>query len=439
MLLLLWLSIGARATDFHVTPDAKNGDGSQSRPWDLPTALSHPPLVKHGDTIYLHAGTYRGAFLSNLKGTSDAPITVRPFANDRVTIDCLSPKPNEDAQFTIQGQWTIYRDFEVTCSNTKRRTQNTGSFPSDIHRGGITCSGSQIKLINLIVHDCANGLGFWSSGEGGEIYGCIIYNNGWGAPDRGHGHGIYTQNKTGTKRLADNVIFNQFSHGIHAYGSFRAFLSGFDIEGNICFNNGLPGSGPAPDILVGGGCPVSRLKLLDNFTYESKPAVSVRLGYGANNEDAILKNNYICGGLSISKWKSLEANGNSFFGNISIEGSPAIDRSKLVQFKPTGTRIVVRPNQYEPGRANIFVYNWDRKDRVSVDLAAVLKPGTAYRIINAQNPLGEAVIKGVYQGQSIELPMTPTTTARPVGMPEFRPPATEPEFGVFVLTTKNKE
>ncbi|HEX2972286.1 MAG TPA: right-handed parallel beta-helix repeat-containing protein, partial [Tepidisphaeraceae bacterium] len=267
VLLVTALADTAFAAGFHVSPEGTpQGIGTFAKPWDLQTALNHPAAVKPGDDIYLHTGIYKGSFTSRLKGTAAAPITVRPFHGEQATLECYSANPNEDPLFTVEGQYTIFRGFEVTCRNPLRTTQIQGSSPEQIKRGGISCRGTGISFINLIVHDCANGLGFWADGEGGEIYGCIIYNNGWIGPDRGHGHGIYTQNKAGTKILADNVIFNQFSHGIHAYGSAQAFLQGFQIEGNVCFNNGLPAGAIAPDILIGGECPAREIALLNNFT-----------------------------------------------------------------------------------------------------------------------------------------------------------------------------
>ena len=37
------------------------------------------------------------------------------------------------------------------------------------------------------------------------------------ASDRGHGHSIYVQNVNGNKRIVDNILFDGFSFGIHAY------------------------------------------------------------------------------------------------------------------------------------------------------------------------------------------------------------------------------
>ena len=137
-----------------------------------------------------------------------------------------------------------------------RRSSEEGSWPADLRRGyGVVTRAPGIRFINLVVHDNANGVGVWAESVGSDVYGNIIYNNGWQAPDRAHGHGIYTQNEHGVRRLADNIVFNQFSHGIHAYGSEMAHLDNITLEGNIVFNNGAlaADSEYVRNLLLGGG------------------------------------------------------------------------------------------------------------------------------------------------------------------------------------------
>ncbi len=63
---------------FHVSPSGNaSGDGSAARPYDLATIVSASGPARGGDTIWLHGGTYRGAFASYLMGTADAPIVLR--------------------------------------------------------------------------------------------------------------------------------------------------------------------------------------------------------------------------------------------------------------------------------------------------------------------------------------------------------------------------
>ena len=73
----------------------------------------------------------------------------------------------------------------------------------------------------MVLHDCAQGLGFWIYSPDSEAHGNLIFYNGWQGrgTDRGHGHGIYIQNRDGAKLLSDNIIFDQFGLGIQAYGS----------------------------------------------------------------------------------------------------------------------------------------------------------------------------------------------------------------------------
>src|SRR5512141_214652 len=77
-----------QASDFFVAPDGSpNGGGSQAHPWDLQTALSQPPAVRAGDTIWLRGGRYVGTFRSALTGTPAAPIKVRQYPGERATLD----------------------------------------------------------------------------------------------------------------------------------------------------------------------------------------------------------------------------------------------------------------------------------------------------------------------------------------------------------------
>ncbi len=45
----------------------------------------------------------------------------------------------------------------------------------------------------------------------------------------------------------------------------------------------------------------------------------------------------------------------------------------------------MRPNQYEPGRANIIVYNWAQQSTVGVDVSGILNMGDRYLVRNAED------------------------------------------------------
>jgi len=458
---------GKPSGGFFVAPDGSSrGDGSAARPWDLATALSHPGTVQPGDTIWLRGGTYRGQFRSALTGSPSAHVVVRQYPGERATID---------GNLTVRGASATYWGFEVMNSSASR---------PQVH--GVDVHAPNSRFVNLVVHDHGiNGFGFWSAAPDAEIYGSIIYNNGHQAADRGHGHGIYTQNSTGTKRLADNIIFNQFSHGIHVYGSPAAGLRGYNIEGNVSFNNGsLSRVRSAPDLLVGGGSAAERISVTQNFTYRGDGKTTATFGNyaGPTNGDLTLRDNYLVGTTKLTSWSSVNLTGNTFAGATTLmfltlpsgrsassyswdrnsyvskegqwapfslttngrtqalafpswQGATGIDRSSgYRRGTPAGMQVFVRPNEYEPDRATVIVYNWDRRGSASVDVSNILRAGGRYEVRNAQNFYGAPVASGTYSGGSISLPLSGVSPASPVGGSASSPPSTGSEFHVFVIT-----
>lgn len=471
-----------QAAEYHAAPEGSpKGNGTPQKPWDLATALLATETIQPGDTLWLRAGTYRGGFVSRLKGTPNARVIVRGEKAGRVTIDTHPRDERDNGLVALFGADVIYRDFEVTCSHEARETKIAGSWPQDIRRGGVDVRGDRLALVNLVVHDCANGFGFWSEGEGGEISGCLIYNNGWRGPDRGHGHGIYVQNARGTKRIADNVVFHQFAYGLHAYGSEKAELKGLEFEGNIIFENGcLAGDGNrSSGLMVGGGSPAERIAVRDNVVVGG----NIRLGYpwGTTNEDAICTGNYCDGGLVVRDFRKATVTGNTLVGSSNVVTLEAADklfstgqhwddnryyvtdgrygecsvvegnRSRGMKFEdwkkltgfdekttftksaPSELRIIIRPNPHERGRAHIAVLNPAGLAEVEVDLSKVLSKGQGFRIVSAKDFFGPPVLTGVYDGQTVMLAMKPITPPNPVGMPDVKVPVTEPFFGAFVV------
>jgi hypothetical protein len=457
---LVILAASAAAQDtpvvYYVSPEGRaGGDGSVERPLDLATALGARSPARPGDTILVRGGTYRGPFTSTLAGVDGKPIVVRAAAGERATID---------GELVVRGAWTWYWGLELANSGPDRTRERPA---------GASVFGPHTKLINLVVHDNGNGVGAWTPAEDAEVYGCLIYRNGWqGAePDRGHGHGIYTQNDAGTKRLVDNIIFNQFGYGIHAY-SEQGALRGFHLEGNILINNGIAAryQSRVDNILVGGLQPADRINVVNNLSYHT-PGIggTNKIGYQADNKGAVVQGNYFIGGnpaFRLTGFERATITGNTFYEKrqnvIEIlpprqtqEYSYHVDENSYWQGeypapfgfgiqrfnfadwqqrygfdkssrwittpgkRPTGTVIFLRPNPYEPGRAHLGILNWDLKETVEVDLQGILTSGTAYEIRNAMDYYGAPVATGVFGGVPVAVPMRGVETG--------------PEFGAFVV------
>lgn len=447
---------------YYVALDGKsNGDGSIDNPWDLETALSHPAAVRPGDTIWLRGGTYGSGGMwklnSHLTGTSSNLITVRGYPGEEAVIDGM---------IDIYGGWTIYRNLRVMNSNTKRSTNQTGSWPDDIYRvTGFRVLGEGNKIINNVIHDQGNCLELWDEVPNLEAYGNVVFNCGWDAPDRGHGHGIYAQNINvpGMKVIDENIEFNNFGkYNVHIYSEGGANRN-IDLEGNVSFNG---------KFLVGGGAPAINISATNGFIYNGEMLFGLS---DRNNEDLMVENNFIAGVLAVKWWQDVNVSGNFIWGEnvvdlyttgslnsyqwdnntyyatssnaFYVDSSPlnwdqwkngtGFDiSSSFVNGSPSGVDVFVRPNKYEAKRGNIIIYNWDLNDSVEVDVSGLgLENGDTYVLHNVQN-YNEETISGTYDGKPISIPMTGWTIAKPIGWHEPLKPSTFPQFGVFVLTSE---
>jgi hypothetical protein len=383
--------------------------GSSADPWDIATALGGAAGRVHpGDTLWLRGGTYSGTFTSTLSGTGPAPIVVRQYPGERATID---------GSVDVNGRDTWYWGFEVANSNTG--TQDVMGINSK-------CPGC--RFINLVIHDhSGNGLGMWAEGPDQEAYGNIIFNNGFHGQSADHNaHGIYGQNRTGSQRILDNIIFNQFGYGVHIYGSDQAALNNYTIDGNTAFDNGLGshlGMSGGMDYQVGGESPLQKLVFTDNNSYRTaslRGDNTARLGYdwGPLNYDGKVTDNYFVGQLLVVQWGSIDS-----ARNVVIEAQA-----------PSESRVLVQPNSYEPGRANIIVYNWSHQGSVAVDLSGILQHGQSYEVRDAEDFFGAPVASGSYAGGAIELPLDGSRVARSITGQSTA--ATGIEFAAFVVVPR---
>ena len=327
----------------------------------------------------------------------------------------------------VDGSYTWFWGFEIT---------NTSPNRSSVRGAGIDTYGHHNRVINLTIHDTGQGVGFWatSQADDSEVYGTVISHVGWEGGDRGHGHSLYVQNVNGTKKIADNIMFEGFSFGIHAYTE-NGGINNLAVTGNIVFNHGTISAtgGAKANILFAGGRVAQNPTVVGNFGYF--PAASAGRGLDVSEcNNGTLQNNYLAGGtpLRIGACTSTVVTGNTLYGPVAAPTQSAYP-GNFYGTTPSGVFVGIRPNAYEPGRANIAIFNWARHSAVPVDVAATLAVGTAYEVRDAQNFFGPPVATGVYGGGPITIPMTGLTAAPLVGTVPIAATHTGPEFGAFVL------
>ena len=484
----LTLLPGANGQWFVSPAGNPTGQGTQSSPWDLATALAHgahQSKIRPGDIVWLRAGRYTGTYLSRLNGTANEPIIIRAFPGERVIIDKAGINDEKQPALKVKGAWVWFWGIEIMNSNPDRQRNSPYTGRDQPWRGsGADVYAPHVKFINMIFHD--NGHGIWDKQDMTEIHGCLFFYNG----NNKREHGLYIGNAVGTKTITDNILFAQGGYGILSHSdSSSSSQMGLYLEGNVSFNNGIITNDDQKtgNLQVGGvrGVSADRIVLKNNHIYNTATNATsknngIRLGYEdrANKEVKIL-DNYVVSEtpLLVWWWQNVNFAGNTIYStgdnvlelkkaagvnasnyhwdfNKYFATAPSFSNenqtlgfrdwrqltrldshSQIVSTRPNGAQIFVRPNRYEAGRANIIVYNWDVKDQIAVDLSSVLTIGSNFEIRDAQNYFAEPVARGTYKGGPVLLPMRLSGIAVPIGNVERLPRHTSAEFGVFVVQT----
>ncbi len=393
-----------------------SGDGSINNPWALPVAFAGGNgKIQPGDTLWIRGGTYTGVYTPTLTGRPDAWIVVRQYPGERATFDGVGLSPTTD-QFVVSGSYAQYMDFEIINSSPSRYTTDINH---NFRHAALVNHAPHNRYVDLILHDNGTAVYMYSAYADVELTGNLIYNNGWDAPDRGHGHGIYAKNDVGPVLLKDNVLFDQYGYGIHAYSdNGDGLLNGITIDGNISFNSGSVSAVSASANIGNLGQPTANnMQIVNNLAYFSPGVGGANLVLGSGNGLLATGNTVIGGsGLSQGAWTSATIGSNSVW--------------------PTGNgsaTTVVRPNSRVPGRANIAVYNPSGALSVSVSMSGVLNAGDSYTVRNVYDMYGAPVASGTYAGGAITIPITGMNPPMPLGG-TTAPPQTGTTFAVFVVT-----
>jgi hypothetical protein len=414
--------------EFFAAPEGvAQNPGTREAPIDLATALSNNTPASPGDVIWLRQGTYAGNFTSSLVGKPEAPIHVRQYPGERATI--ASARLDQPA-LVVTGAWTWLMGFEVTASPSARTRQLEQ--PADMRQtGGVLVRGSNIALINLVVHDIPQGIGILQDAERALVAGNLVYYIWW--PDPPRGTGIRTISGKGDQFVVGNIVFGQGTTGISA-GSVAGGRT--LLDNNVSFNNGLHGDYYDRNLLAEGGSITARR----NYTYYEpvRGGGENNFGYTTGCTQLEATDNYFAHRaypFTLSKCQG-RVSGNVFIGPVDPAVVNRYTKNTFLLAPPTGLRTFVDQDSYNPNRIRIVVYNWDKHAAVNVDMTGVpLDVGTPYEIRDAQNYYGGPVTTGVYEGGRLNIPLTSLKIVAPAMGEKIGAGLTHtaPEFAVFLL------
>ncbi|NQZ69644.1 MAG: hypothetical protein HRT89_16415 [Lentisphaeria bacterium] len=404
----------AKVKPYYVAVNGKeSGKGSKSSPWDISSVLTGKQKLDPGSVVWVLEGNYKNPgrtkkdwhTIGRIKGTAEKPIVIRGELGARVTLDGGLKVGG------IEHVWVW--GLEITASENIGRSRDYRTAPNlDLPEGALQILGGRnCKYINLIIQESsANGVGFWKPAKDSEIYGSVIAKYGYRDAKRGHGHAIYTQNlKDGKKIISNNIIWGHPIHGcfsIHAYTE-GSYINNYEVIENIVYHGGQPKRSP---FLIGGGNGeggTTDIYIERNLLYGIRGIEIGPYSKVPKNTDCHIKDNVVVGGnIAIQRYKLAEVTGNTVYGRISAnQVDEFVDKdNKVNPPKPKKPSVYVLPNKYDPSRAHIAVYNWNKAKTVKVSLDGFMKTGN----IELRDPLdyyGEPIFRAKVSNSEVTVPL----------------------------------
>ena len=205
------------------TTGSDSNPGTLSSPW---RTIQHAAnSVQAGDTVYVRGGVYNESVNISVSGSATAgPITVQTFPGERAIIDGTGLVPSTSG---IQGLINIVNQSYISIQGLEIRNYQTSSASATPAGIWVSGSGSNIQLLNNLVHNIVT-----TSEATGSAFGIAVY--GTSAPASLDsvtisGNQVYSL-KTGTSEsvnvdgnvtnfvITNNVVHDNDNIGIDVIG-----------------------------------------------------------------------------------------------------------------------------------------------------------------------------------------------------------------------------
>ena len=342
----------------------------------------------------------------------------------------MSPDNLHTWEFSSTSAYLWLLDVEITNtaveSPTPRYMAEGGSNPANLRHHSYWNEGDNNKIINCVVHDCAQGLALWSNGADPECYGNIVYYNGWYS-DRplARARHLRAGRVPVGHDLSREHLLRRGADDITVYSSDPTKMENMRFYGNVTFSENWMGwiMNPAETGSKGWALTKVNNAILDtNFNFASTHPGDPWIGYDAGGADPTIINNYFASengysiypyGFTGSPVVGGTGNENTFIGLIDNNADVTYPTNTWLSWanRPVNNAVFVRANSYETGRANIIVYNWSGGTTVSnIDISGIgLVNGDHFEVRFAGN-WSAGALSGLsnveYSGQTITIPMT---------------------------------
>lgn len=416
-------SYNAILTDCVMASDGEaGGNGTAEHPLSWAAIKLLYDTMWPGVTVVFRGGTYAIDDNVNFSGNPNGHIVVTGRANEATKIN---------GSLWMERDYSTLKNMEIYDADlSSRATLETGSNPSDIpQRDGVRAEASNIRISGMIIHDTRQGLITTTGVENIEIEDCIVFYNGWSAPDRGHGHGLYT----GTVLIKNCIVFDNFGYGLHGYMGGDKII----YEDCIVFGNGEINNSPQTNILVGGNSIATNFRVENCQTYFRSVSAGSDQFIGLGSGGIIRNNVFVAKMIRIDVLQTnTEIAGNKIYGgllNFSSENYP--DNEYLSSRPDTGLDVYVHQFVGNTNKASVAVYNWAGANSATVDLSTIagLSAGDSVTIRNVQDYFVDIQTLTLDENKCISVDMQAAnrSVSEPIGW--TAPATTFPTFGCFVV------
>ena len=462
-----WLQTFTASREFYVSPNGSGSGTSQSDPMSFSAAISSADA---GDLFWMLGGTYPGAFTLSRNGTQANPIVFRAFGRDHVKVL---------GTLQLKGAYTWIWGLEVTnptpgVALTGISTYGVGVFARGVHlinnvihdiydtiavgfwdvgpdmvmygnimygsiipitvnthftysQNTFATAGYKYLVSNIWLDSqslCKLCYSFHGYATNAVITGFHLEKNisrssrwllgGFGEPavhERIIGNYFYDEKvELGYARptqaeFKDNYLGRCLLQTAHFWGQDSGSPPRFIKPGpNIYTGNSFMYSNTAgrPHVIF-----YTEAYINDNKT-NVVPLIDTQDIWDNNTYDSTVKMEIHAGGIELFR------NFTQWQDNTQAAGKRFDVNSQVVP-GPTTPAVFVIPNEYDPARAHVAVYNWGLDTAVAVDLSSVISNGSTFSIVPAKDPFGSPVVTGTYNG--------------PVSIP-----LNNAEFGAFLVT-----
>jgi MYXO-CTERM domain-containing protein len=432
-----WYSVFTPKRQVYVSPNGNGNGSSASSPTSLSSAVSN---AQPGDLVWLAAGTYSSTPPEITRaGTSDAPIVFRAQPGARAIVP---------GQWLVRAEWNWIWGLELYGLNMQ--AAHTRAINNTVRVGtGLTLWNNGPGMIaygNIIFEDKSTNETMHNIYTQNEYdnygYKYFVRNvslesskNGCssGSQDCYSFHAYATADTVSGYYLLENVIaHNRFLIGGYGLPTDHVVLRnnylyqsdmqlGYarplqaEVRNNYCARSGLMfewlwGAGEVRHIQK------APTLFYDNTFLTSGTVVTLRTSaYTVNDrsegtEPFNATDHFDHNAYSTPFRAELEAAGKSSVStsldawrNATAAAGRRFDENSVLTSYPTVAEVAVLPNEYEPERATVVVFNWAKAASVAVDLSEVFTTGP-YTVLPVRGLFGTPIASGTLGSSPVSIP-----------------------------------